>query len=144
VSACLSAVFVFWHAEIAAVLLSPSYASASGLMPWIAVGYAFLSMAQIYERACYAYNDTKTVFVIESVGGAAALVVTVIAVARFGIFGAAYAVPIYFALQLMVAMYGCRRTRGRLGTQHEYKSSVEQYGDWKQLCGPSVEGQRVA
>ena len=133
-SSILLATFMLWHDEIAALLLSPSYGSASRLMPWIALGYAFLSMAQVYERACYAHNDTKAVFVTESIGSAAALAVTVIAVAREGMMGAAYAVPVYFALQLMVAMNYSRRVR-RFGSEHGHNSRSETDGSWKPICG---------
>jgi O-antigen/teichoic acid export membrane protein len=145
VCALTIAVFIFWHHEIATLMLAPSYRSVSGLMPWIAVGYGFLAIAQVHERVCYAHNDTKGVFVTESLGGMAALVVTVLAVAQFGISGAAYAVPVYFVLQLIVAMTCARRTARRLSyPERECKPCMDKSEPWKQLCGLSPDNQRLA
>jgi O-antigen/teichoic acid export membrane protein len=106
-------IFLFWYAEIARILLAEPYRANAGLMPWIAAGYGLLLVAQVYGRVCYAHSDTRAVLFSETIGCIVALVTTVYAVSRFGLAGAAFAVPVYFSAQLAVAMILARRAEGR-------------------------------
>jgi O-antigen/teichoic acid export membrane protein len=106
-------VFLFWHDEIASILLADSYRDNAWLMPWIAAGYGLLLVAQVYGRVCYAHHDTSAVLLSEAIGCVVALVATVYAVSRFGLAGAAFAVPVYFSAQLVLAMLLARRAEAR-------------------------------
>ena len=106
-------VFMLLHREIAMLFLAESYRANASLMPWIASGYGLLMVAQVYGRVCYAHHDTKAVLLSETVGCAVALFTTVYAVSRFGLAGAAYAVPVYFSAQLAFAIFLAHRAEGR-------------------------------
>lgn len=106
-------IFFFWHVEIAGILLAEPYRANAGLMPWIAAGYGLLLIAQVYGRVCYAHHDTRAVLISETIGCIVALVTTVYGVSRFGLAGAAFAVPVYFSAQLALAMILARRAEAR-------------------------------
>lgn len=103
------AAFSIWHREIAALLLADSYRQSSWIMPWIALGYGLLVTSQVYERVCYAHNKTMSVLLIEGVGSMTALVATSYLLSKFGFAGAAYAVPFYFGLQLLMSVALARK-----------------------------------
>jgi len=108
-------IFGIWQEGIAALLLAEPYRVASWLMPWIAAGYGLLLIANLYGRVCYANHDTKAVFVAETTGSVASLIAAAYGVVQFGIAGAAYAVPVYFGAQLIVARVLAHRAEGRGG-----------------------------
>jgi O-antigen/teichoic acid export membrane protein len=103
--------FTLWHENIASVLLALQYRSASWLMPWIALGYGLLLIAQVYERVCYVHGETTSVLLIEMLGSMAALIATFYGLRHFGLPGAAYAVPVYFGTQLAAAVVLARKAR---------------------------------
>jgi O-antigen/teichoic acid export membrane protein len=103
VSLALWLLFVLFHAEIAALLLAAEYRAHSALMAWIAAGYVLLSMAQVFERVCYAHYDTRGVLWVEACGAALSVLVAAPLVYAYGIEGAAWAVPVYFGTQLLIA-----------------------------------------
>jgi O-antigen/teichoic acid export membrane protein len=109
----LAGVVLFWLLQkpIAMLILAPSYRSYAYLMPWIASGYALLAFDYVYERVCYAYHDTRAVLAIQSVGAVAGIALGIGFVWKFGMPGAAYAVPFYFGLQLLLAMALARQWR---------------------------------
>ncbi|HXG61675.1 MAG TPA: lipopolysaccharide biosynthesis protein [Planctomycetota bacterium] len=106
--------FALFHRQIAALALGSDYRDHSALMAWIAAGYALLCMAQVFERVCYAYGDTRGVLWIQGCGALLSLAVAAPLVARWGIRGAAWAVPVSFSAQLMIAAARARRAR-RIG-----------------------------
>ena len=116
-TAAFSAIGVaaFWLLQkpIAALVLAPGYRGYAYLMPWIAAGYALLAFDYVYERVCYAYHDTRGVMLIELAGAIAGILIGVGFVWKFGMPGAAFAVPFYFGLQLILAAYLARRWRKR-------------------------------
>jgi O-antigen/teichoic acid export membrane protein len=85
-------------------LLAEPYRQGAALLPWIAGGYWLLILSHVFERACYARRDTRAVLLIYAAGGMAALAVLYPAVSRFGMAGAAAAVPVYFGVQLLTAV----------------------------------------
>jgi O-antigen/teichoic acid export membrane protein len=105
--------FSLWHKEIAAVLLARPYRADSWLMPWIAVGYGLLLVAQVYQRVCYAHNETLSVLLTEALGSMVALIVTVYGLKQFGLAGAAYALPLCFGVQLVAALVFARNAERR-------------------------------
>lgn len=106
----LAAAFALWglfalfHAEIAAVLLAAEYRAHAALMAWIAAGYVLLAAAQVFERVCYAYHDTRGVLLVQAAGAALSVAIAAPLVWRHGIEGAAWAVPAYFGAQLLLTM----------------------------------------
>ncbi len=66
---------------------------ASGLMPWIASGYAIRATSYVFERVCYAYGATRRVLLIQLCAVIATFALTPLAVITLGLKGAAMAVP---------------------------------------------------
>jgi O-antigen/teichoic acid export membrane protein len=100
-----------WRHELAAILLGARFRSGANLMPWIAAGYGVLSLAYVFERVCLAHAHTQRVLAVELVSGIAMLLMTVIGVHFWGLIGAACAVPLYFGVQLCVAIILSRHSQ---------------------------------
>lgn len=103
--ALFTAAMWLWADVAAQWLLGPEFRSGARLMPWIALGYALLCLSYVFERVCYATAQTKRVLAIQSCTAVAAVVTTLIATDRWGLFGAAIATPVYFSVQLLAAMW---------------------------------------
>ena len=110
VCSCGVLVFTFGHDWIAALVVGKAYRHASGLMPWISLGYAIRAASAVLERVPYAYGKTQRVLVIQICGVAATAVVTPLGIFAFGLQGAAMAVPVYFSFQFAAAALLARRT----------------------------------
>lgn len=93
------------HAPLAALLLAADYRAHSTLIVYISGGYVLAALALTIERVCYAYYDTRGVLIIQAVGAAASLLFTLPLAAYYGLHGAAWAVPLYFAFQLSAAIF---------------------------------------
>jgi O-antigen/teichoic acid export membrane protein len=102
--------FVFGHHLFASIAVGKRYRPASGLMPWIALGYAIRTASYVFERVCYAYGQTRRVLVIQVCAVCATAILTPVGVFTLGLMGAAMAVPAYFSVQLAVAIWLARRT----------------------------------
>jgi O-antigen/teichoic acid export membrane protein len=102
--------FAFGHRLLAGLAVGKPYRHASALMPWIAAGYAVRSVSYVFERICYAYGQTRRVLVTQVCALLATLIATPLGVFTLGLKGAAMAVPLYFSVQLLVAMMLARRT----------------------------------
>lgn len=96
--------------ELARVFLGAQYRSGAALMPWIAGGYMLLTIAQVFERICYAHARTTRVLLIQATTAVAAAIATTGGILLWGITGAAMAVPVYFSVQVVIAAYLARRT----------------------------------
>jgi O-antigen/teichoic acid export membrane protein len=105
VSLLLLLIIALLHEKLAALLLAQEYRAHSGLMIWIAVGYLFATCSQVVERVCYATYDTRGVLMIQSAGAILSAVIALPMVYVFGMRGAAWAVPMYFGLQLALAIW---------------------------------------
>src|SRR5262249_44947367 len=103
-------VFAFGNELLAKLFLGQSYRHAAPLMPWIAIGYAIRASSYVFERVCYAYGNTRRVLFIQLCAVLLAAVATPVGVLSGGVRGAAMAVPVYFTLQLAVAVILARRT----------------------------------
>jgi O-antigen/teichoic acid export membrane protein len=93
---------------IAYVLLAPLYRPFASMMIPIALGYGFLIIGQMYERICYAHDDTRAVLAIETFGAVLSIALVIPMAWRLGIWGAALAVPIYFLAQMLLAAFMAR------------------------------------
>jgi O-antigen/teichoic acid export membrane protein len=108
-AATLFFLFVSLHELIAHWLLAAEYRAQSSLMGWVAAGYVLLCVAQVLERVCYACHDTRGVALVQAAGALASIVIAAPLVWRYGIAGAAWAVPVYFGLQLLLTVWRARR-----------------------------------
>jgi O-antigen/teichoic acid export membrane protein len=129
-SGAMVVMIFLWHAELARLLLGSAFRVESHLMPWIAAGYGLRCIAYVFERACYAYGETRHVLRIQLAATIATLVATPLGVYNFGLRGAAVAVPIYFSVQLIVSVwYGLRvinNARSSIGEESRHQSNVSQ------------------
>jgi O-antigen/teichoic acid export membrane protein len=89
---------------IADLFFGEQYRSGADLMPWIALGYAFLSVAYVGEKPSYAHKRTMWVLVIQATGAVLSVAVAIPLVHALGVLGAALAVPVYYGAQLIVAL----------------------------------------
>jgi O-antigen/teichoic acid export membrane protein len=99
---------VVLHRTIAELLLAAEYRAYSSLMIWIAAGYVLFVTGQVVERVCYALHDTRGVLLVEVGGAVLGVVIVIPMVLVSGVQGAAWAVPIYFGLQLGLAVWRAR------------------------------------
>jgi len=83
--------------------LGPKYRGAVAFVPWIALGYLFYAVEQVLEQSLLAHKHTSSVLVAQISGAVASVAITIPCVMRFGAAGAAYACPIYFLIQTVVA-----------------------------------------
>lgn len=111
------------HVQLAGLLLGSEYREYSALMVPIGVGYLLLGVSQMLTRVCYAWHDTKGVLGVEVVGSAASVLIAVPMVWTYGITGAAWAVPMYFGVQMILAAFRARGARLR----GPASASVEQW-----------------
>jgi len=111
--ACATALVCAFHPWLARLLVAQPYRQISYLMPAVALGYSILVVAQYYERLCYAHDNTSAGLIINTVGAVASIVMVIPAVRFLGLDGAAYVVPLYFTVQLAVAISLADRTMSR-------------------------------
>lgn len=99
--------------ELAARLfLAEEYRAAVSLMPWIALGYALYVTSTVYSRFCYAFDATGSILSLTVVSSLAGIAVLVPLAIWFGLTGAVMAVPVRFAIELVLArMYSRRAER---------------------------------
>ena len=107
------------HREIATLCVGQAYRQASGLMPWIGLGYAIRSVSYVFERVSYAYARTHRVLLTQLWAVAATVVATPAGVLLAGLKGAAMAVPVYFTVQCLVAIVLARRTLHEVNIRSE-------------------------
>ena len=96
---------------ISILLLSEKYRVAKDLFPWIAVGYSILVISYVYEKANYAYKNTRYVFITQSFGAIACILFSIPLAIYYGIKGVAMAIPAYFGVQLIASVITSRRTQ---------------------------------
>lgn len=115
-STVLCLLFVLFHTEIAALVLAADYRAHSALMGLIAAGHVLLATAQVFVRVCYAHHDTRGVLWVEMAGATITVAVAAPLIYIHGIAGAAWAVPLYFGAQLLIA---ATRARWSWRSAHE-------------------------
>ncbi|RMG87726.1 MAG: lipopolysaccharide biosynthesis protein [Chloroflexi bacterium] len=95
-------IYSLFYMKIAGLMLAAEYRAYSTLMGWIAGGHILLLVAQVLERVCYAHHDTRGVVWAEAAGALFSLIASTPLIFLYGIAGAAWAVPVYFGIQLLV------------------------------------------
>jgi O-antigen/teichoic acid export membrane protein len=103
--------FLGFSGEIGNWLLGGRFRETAYLMPIVAAGYVPRVLSLMLETRCYGHGNSRSVLSIEVSGALMSIVVASIAVTLFGLIGAAAAVPVTFALQLMFAALIVAATR---------------------------------
>jgi O-antigen/teichoic acid export membrane protein len=102
---CLAAVAVIFAGKrvVVSLFLGAKYQGAVQVVPWVALGYFFYVSDQVLEQYLLAHKKTRFVLFAQVCGGLASVAVTIPLVFTYGMVGAAYACPVYFAIQCAVA-----------------------------------------
>ncbi len=114
-SLCFAAIISIFSREIAGLLLEKKYRASAGLMPWIALGYAFLVTSYVFEKICFAYKRTKAVSLVQTAGALASLCIGIPLIYYYGMRGAAIAVPVYFGIQLALSVIAAKKVLNDAG-----------------------------
>lgn len=130
VSAIGVAVFALFHHEISNLLLAEPYRSGSTLMPWIAAGYGLLLISHVFTNVCLAYHDSKAVLITQTAGAVSCLMALAFAVQYFGMAGAAYSVPVFYAIQLALTMLYAGRFSGNGLVARSAPKQAEKGRNW--------------
>jgi O-antigen/teichoic acid export membrane protein len=100
--------------DLAAYLfLSVEFRTAAGLMPWIALGYAFQCVSSVFTRYCYAFDATHYVLALTVSGSLIGIAVLIPAAIYYGLEGAAIAVPVRFGIELALSSLLSRKAELR-------------------------------
>jgi O-antigen/teichoic acid export membrane protein len=107
---CTAAMLVTWvgHELIAEWLLDEKYRDVSSMMPWIVGGYSLLLISNVAIRICYANEDTRNIFVIETISTLLAMVISYVFILEVGIWGAAMALPLNYGAKMMLSFWYAR------------------------------------
>lgn len=105
VGTALCVFLALFHQQLAHVLLGPEFREASFLMPWIAAGYGLLALYHIAVRVCLVHDAPQAVTLTEAARAILAVAIGFFLITKYGLFGAAVAVPIYCGIQLLVSVY---------------------------------------
>ena len=103
-------IYSFGHDFLASLFVGKNFRSGSDLMPWIGAGYALRATSYVFERVCYAYGQTRRVLTVQLLALVATVIASPLGVLTLGLKGAAMAVPVYFSVQLLAAIYFATRT----------------------------------
>lgn len=75
--------------------LAEPYRQASQIMPWLALGFAVMSVGRVFEWRLYAMKRTRAVLCGHTLSALAMIGITIPFILRWGIQGAAAACPLY-------------------------------------------------
>jgi O-antigen/teichoic acid export membrane protein len=89
--------------EICRLALGPDYQESAKLLPWIGLGYLFVSISYVFNTVSLAHKHPSAVLKSELSGAVASIVVGVPLTWFYGLLGAALSVPVYFLLQMLTA-----------------------------------------
>jgi len=87
---------------IASLVLGSRFQGYDKIMVWIESGYVFHVVYLVFERVFYAADDTKSVLRMQIFSAALSVIIPLLMVYKFGWVGAAWSVPIYFGIQMLV------------------------------------------
>jgi O-antigen/teichoic acid export membrane protein len=120
---CTAAMLVTWfgHELIAEWLLDEKYRDVSSMMPWIVGGYSLLLISNVAIRICYANEDTRNIFVIETISTLLAMVISYVFILEVGIWGAAMALPLNYGAKMMLSFWYARPWLASANTVKDYR-----------------------
>jgi O-antigen/teichoic acid export membrane protein len=119
----LATAFWLFSDEVSFWLLGERYRGTASIMPWIATGCGLIVVSQAFAGMCYANRNTKQVLKIEVVGALARVAVGYPAIYVAGLTGAAIAVSIASAIQLVAAI-GLANNSAPMHVQRRESQSV--------------------
>lgn len=119
------AAMTLWSTRLVELLLAEEYRRTADLLPWIATGYCLLAISDVFTRVSFAHGKTRWVLVIVSCAALAGVVATYIGARLWGLLGAAMAVPVYFGVQLVVAMLAARASHRQAAWKPRQESPVD-------------------
>jgi O-antigen/teichoic acid export membrane protein len=88
--------FYFLRNFVANLLLAEEYRSAAELLPWLAAGFAFLQIAQVFENKIRGNERTDLVLLMYVLVAVTTIGSTYLLGSEWGIFGVVYSCPIYY------------------------------------------------
>jgi O-antigen/teichoic acid export membrane protein len=97
---------------IVTLFLAEDYREAALLMPYFAIGHALWAISLTVEKVFHARQNTKLCLVVRAAGAFLSVVVAAPMIYCFGLIGAAWAVPIYYGIQLVVCLVLASRSSG--------------------------------
>lgn len=118
------AAMTLWSTPLVELLLAEEYRRAADLLPWIASGYCLLAISDVFTRVSFAHGKTHRVLAIVACAALAGVVATYTGARLWGLLGAAMAVPVYFGVQLVVAMVAARASHRQAAWQPRQDSSI--------------------
>jgi O-antigen/teichoic acid export membrane protein len=96
-------VYVFGAGLIVRIALNIRYRSVAPLLWYIVSGYVLMALSQVLNTASMAYKRTSASTISETSGALASFAFGIPLIAAFGIKGAAWAVPLYYGVQCLIA-----------------------------------------
>ena len=106
-------VVLLFGGPLASLFLAEDYHRGFPLMPWIAGGYVLLVVSYVFEKVCFAYKRTAMLLLIESIGAVSSILIGVLFILKWGLLGAAMAVPAYFGVHLIASVLAARASEYR-------------------------------
>jgi O-antigen/teichoic acid export membrane protein len=105
IALCLCTGYYLLRNPLGTLLLSNQYRQAFQIGPLVAFGYLFLTLIHLLEVQWYAYGLTKLIYRTTLVGAVANVLLNLLLIPRFGVYGAAYACVGGFLGQFLLACY---------------------------------------
>lgn len=94
---------------VANLLLGGEFRGSVALFPWLALGSAFYSLANVYEARLYAAKKTPWMLGLHSTLAVVSVATNVTGALLFGLLGVALACPVYYLVHLLLAMILTKR-----------------------------------
>lgn len=86
----------FLRIPLTRICLAEPYRQASQIMPWLALGFAVMSVGRVFEWRLYAMKRTRAVLFGQTLSAVVMIGITIPFILRWGIQGAAAACPVYY------------------------------------------------
>lgn len=102
-SAAITLLICLLGGSLVRLLLAQGFESATRLLPVLAVGHLLHNLALVFMRFSHAYKDTRAVMVVSGVSAALAILIAIPATWTLGLLGAALAVPVAYAFEVVLA-----------------------------------------
>ncbi len=92
----------FLREWVVRLCLAEAYWSTTRLMPWLALGFAFLSIAHVFEWRLYSLKRTRLVLLGQTIAAISSIAIAVPLIQTWTLMGAAIACPLYYAVYLII------------------------------------------
>lgn len=111
ITICVAGLIIvtLYYELLTKILLGQEFNQASELIPYLSAGGGLLAVSQVLEKPFYAYLQTRYVLFIHLWGSVASVFLSMILVLAYGLKGAAVAVPLYYGIQCIIAIFFNRK-----------------------------------